>query len=55
MTLVAQGLTELADGPTGCGAVARSVDLLWNFSVTRLILLTEVNRSTRPNMTLSLQ
>ena len=36
-------LTELADGPTGCGQVARGGCLFaWNFSMTRLTVLTGV-------------
>jgi hypothetical protein len=35
-------LAELADGPTGCGEVARGTYLFaWNFSVTRSTVLTE--------------
>ena len=45
-------LAELADGPTGCGEVARGGCLFaWNFSVTRSTVLTEAER-TRPNATL---
>jgi len=40
----------LADGPAGCFEV---VDVTWHFSVTRLTLLTDAER-TRQNMTLSL-
>jgi hypothetical protein len=46
-------LAELAEGPTVCREVARGGCLLaWNFSVTRLTVLTQGERSTRPNMSL---
>jgi hypothetical protein len=46
---------ELADGPTGCGEVARGGCLFaWNSSVARSTVLTEVERRAGPNMTLSL-
>jgi len=45
----------MADGPIGCGELARGRFLFaWNFSVTSSPLLMEAERSTRPNMTLSL-
>jgi sugar/nucleoside kinase (ribokinase family) len=45
----------MADGPTGCGDLARGGFLFaWNFGVTRSPVLIEPERSTRPNMTLSL-
>jgi len=48
-------LGEQADGPTGYGEVARGGCLFaWNFNVTSLPVLTEAERSTRPNTTLSL-
>jgi len=48
-----EDLAELADGPTGCGKVARGECLFaWNFRVTRSTLLAE--RDIRPNTTLSL-
>jgi hypothetical protein len=48
-------LVELADEPTGCGEVVWGGHLLaWNFSVTRLAVLMEVERKARPNMTLPL-
>ena len=38
-------LVELADGPTGCGEVARSGCLFeWNFSASRSAVLTEADR-----------
>jgi hypothetical protein len=43
----------LADGPTGCGEVARGgCSSAWNFSVTRTTVLTEAERRTRSDMTL---
>jgi hypothetical protein len=43
----------MADGPTGCGDLARGGFLCaWNFSVTRSPVLMEAERSTRPNMTM---
>jgi hypothetical protein len=46
-------LAELADGPTGCGEVARGGCLFaWNFSVIRTAVLTEAGRRPRPNMLL---
>ena len=46
---------ELAYGPTGCGEVARGgCSFAWNFSVTRSNVLTEVERRTTRNTTLSL-
>lgn len=46
---------ELAEGPIGCGALARGGCLIaWNFSVTRSLVLTEADEMTRPNMTPSL-
>ena len=46
---------ELADGPTGCGEMARGGCLCaWNFSVTRYCVPRQVERRTRPNMMLSL-
>jgi hypothetical protein len=48
-------LAELADGPTGCGKVARGgCSLAWNFSVTRSAVLTEAGRRARTKKTLSL-
>jgi len=48
-------LAELKDGPTGSGEVARGgLSLAWNFSVTRTAVLTEAERSARPNTVLSL-
>jgi hypothetical protein len=48
-------LAELADRPTECGDVARGgCSSAWNFNVTRSTVLSEVERRTRPNMTLSL-
>jgi len=45
----------MADEPTGCGELASGGFLLtWNLSVTRSPVLMETERSTRPNMTLSL-
>jgi hypothetical protein len=42
---------ELADGPAGCGEVARGGCLfVWNFSVTRSTVLTEVERRTEPGL-----
>jgi len=50
-----EGLAELADSPIGCGEVARGGCLFaWNFSV-RSTVLTEAQRRTRPNTTLSLR
>jgi hypothetical protein len=41
--LVLQEVAELADGPTGCGEQARGGCLFaWNFSMTRLVVFTEV-------------
>jgi hypothetical protein len=52
---VAHQLVELADGPTGCGKVARGGCLLaWNFLVAMSTVLTEAQR-TRPNLTVSHQ
>ena len=49
-----EDLTELAVGPTGCGEVARGgCSFAFNFSVTRSRVLTEAERRTRSNMTLS--
>ena len=40
-----EDLEELADGPTGCGELARGgCVLFWNFSVTRSAVLTEADR-----------
>jgi len=48
-------LAELAGGPTACGEMARGGCLCaWNFSVTRSPVLTEAERRTRRNITLSL-
>jgi hypothetical protein len=48
-------LAELADGPTGCGELARGwCSLAWNFSVTRSSVLTVEDRRVRRNTTLSL-
>jgi hypothetical protein len=48
-------LGEQADRPTGYGEVARSGCLFAsNFNMTSLPVLTEMERSTRPNTTLSL-
>ena len=48
-------LEELAKGVTGSGEVVRGgCMLVWNFSVTRLTVLTDADRRTRPNMRLSL-
>jgi hypothetical protein len=44
----------MADGPTGCGELASGFLCAGNFSVTRSPVLMEAERSTRPNMTLSL-
>jgi hypothetical protein len=45
----------MADVPTGCGELARGGFLFaWYFSVTSSPVLMEAERSTRPNMTLSL-
>jgi hypothetical protein len=50
-----EGLAELVDEPTRCDDVARGGCLFaWNVSVTRSTVLTEAERRTRPNMTLSL-
>ena len=46
---------EQADVPTESGEVARDgCSFAWNFSVTKPAVLTEVERSTRRNLTLSL-
>ena len=51
----ADEFVDLADGPTGCGEVARGGCLCaWNFSVTRYCVPRQVERRTRPNMMLSL-
>jgi hypothetical protein len=43
------------NGPTGCGEVARGgCSFAWHYSVTRLNVLTEVERRTTTNTTLSL-
>jgi hypothetical protein len=43
--LVLQEVAELADGPIGCGELARGGCLFaWNFSVTRLVVFTEAQR-----------
>jgi hypothetical protein len=48
-------LVELVDEQTGCGDVMWGGRLLaWNFGVTRLAVLMEVERKARPNMTLPL-
>ena len=46
-------LAELADGPTGCGEVARGGCIFaCNFSVKRTTVLTEAERRARLNMSL---
>jgi len=46
---------ELVEGPTGCGEGVRSECLFaWNFNVTKLIVLTEVERRPTPNTMLLL-
>jgi hypothetical protein len=41
-------LAEVADGPTGCGEIARGgCSFAWNFSVTRSTVLTEAERGCR--------
>ena len=51
----ADEFVDLADGPTGCGEVARGGCLCaLNFSVTRCCVPRQVERRTRPNMMLSL-
>jgi hypothetical protein len=46
-------LAELADGPTGCGEVARGgCSFAWNFSVKRSLVLTVAERRAGPNMAL---
>ena len=46
-------LAELSECPTVCCEVARGGCLFaWNLSVTRLTVLTGVERKTRPNMSL---
>jgi len=51
----ADEFVDLADGPTGCGEVARGGSLCaWNFSATRYSVPTEVERRTRTYMMLSL-
>ena len=50
-----QELVLLVNGATRCGEVARGGRLFdWNVRVTRPTVLTEVQRRTRPNSTLSL-
>jgi len=45
-------LAELADGPPGCGAVARGgCSFAWNYQCD---VLTEAEGKVRPNMALSL-
>jgi hypothetical protein len=45
---------ELADGSIGCGKVARGGCLLaWNFVVTMSTVVTESEKRTRPNLTVS--
>ena len=47
-------LAKLADGPTGCGEVARGGCLFArNFGVTSSTVLTVVERKARPKMTLA--
>jgi hypothetical protein len=49
------GLAELADGPTGCGEVARGgCWFAWNLSVTRSTVVTVAERRSRLKMTLLL-
>ena len=46
-------VAELADGPTGCGEVARGGCLFaCNFRATRTGILSETERKARPNMSL---
>jgi len=46
-------LAQLADGPTGCGDVARGGCLFaWNLGATRTVVLTEAERKARPYMAL---
>ena len=46
---------ELADGLSGCGEMARGgCSFAWSFGVTRSVVLTGVERSAGPIMTLSL-
>jgi len=48
-------VVELAEGSTECGELVRGGCLsVWNFSMTRSAVCTEVERRTGPNMTLSL-
>jgi hypothetical protein len=48
-------LAELADGHIGCGEEARGGCLFtWNFSVTRITVLTEAERRTRTSTSDSL-
>ena len=51
-----QEFVLLVSGATRCGEVARGGRLFdWNVIVTRPTVLTEVQRRTRPNSTLSLR
>jgi hypothetical protein len=50
---VVEELVELAEGPTVCGKVRKNGCLFaWNFRDTQSTVLTEMERRTRPNMTL---
>ena len=46
-------LAKLANGPTGCGEVARGgCTFAWNFSVIRTAILAEAETRATPNMSL---
>ena len=50
-----EDLSDLVDGPTGCGEVASGgYSFAWKFSVTRSRVLKEAERRTGPNLMLSL-